>query len=60
MAIYGLYFYIQGCEELTIEVRKNWPPQDIEQFNQEKDQQRYFGQIILMIVAMYVIIMLYI
>jgi hypothetical protein len=53
VTIYGLYFYIQGCQELTPEVRKSWPPQDIEQFTEEKNQQRYFGQIILCLVGIY-------
>ena len=51
--IYGLYYYLQGIQELPIEVKKNWPPQDIETWTEEKNQQRYFGQIILLIVAIY-------
>lgn len=53
VAIYGLWFYIQGCQELTPEVRKSWPPQNIEDFTEEKNQQRYIGQIILCLVGIY-------
>ena len=60
MAIYGLYFYLCGIQELPADVRKSLPPQDIEDYTQERNQQRYFGQIILMIVAMYIIVLLYI
>lgn len=60
MAIYGLYFYICGIQELPPDIRKSLPPQDIEDFTEEKNQQRYFGQIILMIVAMYIMILLHI
>jgi len=60
MAVYGLYFYIQGCQEMTKEVRQSWAPQDIETWQAERDQERYFGQIILMFVAMYVIVLLHI
>lgn len=51
--IYGLYFYIHGCQDLPLDVRKNWPPQDIEDFMEEKNQQRYYGQIILCLVGIY-------
>jgi hypothetical protein len=53
ITVYGLYFYIQGCQELSADVRKNWPPQDIEDYTLEKNQQRYFGQIILCLVGIY-------
>ena len=58
MTVYGLYFYVQGCQELSLEVRKSLPPQDIEDFNEEKNQQRYIGQIILCLVAMYFMFMI--
>ena len=51
--VYGLYFYIQGCQELTIEVRRSWPPQDIEDYNLAKEQERTFGLIILCLVMTY-------
>ena len=53
ITVYGLYFYIQGCQELSADVRKNWAPQDIEDYTLEKNQQRYFGQIILCLVGIY-------
>jgi len=53
ITVYGLYFYIHGCQELSAEVRKSWPPQDIEEFTEEKNQQRYIGQIILCLVGIY-------
>lgn len=58
MAVYGLWFYIQGCQDLSPDIRKSWAPQDIEDFMVERDQERYFGQIILMLVAMYLIILI--
>ena len=58
MAVYGLYFYIHGCQDLPMDVRKNWSPQEIEDYTVEKDQERYFGQIILMLVSMYLIILI--
>lgn len=58
MAVYGLWYYIQGCEELTPEIRKSWAPQDIEDFTEEKNQQRYFGQIILCLVGIYLMFVL--
>lgn len=51
--VYGFYFYIQGKQTLPPEVRKTLPPQDIEDYTIEKNQQKYFGQIILMLVAIY-------
>lgn len=53
VTVYGLYFYIQGKQEIPPEVRKTLPPQDIEDFFTEKNQQRYVGQIILCLVTMY-------
>ena len=53
ITVYGLYFYIHGCQELSADVRKNWPPQDIEDYTLEKNQQRYVGQIILCLVGIY-------
>ena len=58
MAVYGLLYYIQGCQELTPEVRRSWPPQDIEDFTEEKNQQRYIGQIILCLVGIYLMFVL--
>lgn len=56
--VYGLYFYFHGRQELSNEVRKNWPPQDIEQYHLERNQEKYFGQIILCIVTTYFMIIL--
>lgn len=53
VTVYGLYFYINGCQELPADVRKSLPPQDIEDYTQERNQQRYFGQIILCLVGIY-------
>lgn len=56
--VYGLYFYFHGCRNLPDDVRKNWPPQDIEMYTQERNQEKYFGQIILCIVTTYFMIIL--
>lgn len=58
MAIYGLWFFIQGCQDLPADVRKNWAPQEIEDYTIQKDQERYFGQIILCIVSMYLMFLI--
>lgn len=51
--IYGLYFVINGSQEMTKEVRQSWAPQDIETWQEERNQERYFGQIILCLVGIY-------
>ena len=56
--VYGLYFYLHGKKTLPDDVRKNWPPQDIEMYIQERNQEKYFGQIILCIVTTYFMIIL--
>jgi len=53
MSVYGLYFYIDGCKELSQDAKKNLSPKHIEYFTQERNQHRYFGQIILCIVGIY-------
>ena len=55
VAIYGLWFYIQGKQTIEPEVRKTLPPQDIEDFNEEKAFQKHIGQLILLIVSFYLI-----
>ena len=49
--IYGLYFLINGSQTMAKEVRQSWAPQDIEMWQAERDQERYIGQIILVLVA---------
>jgi hypothetical protein len=56
--IYGLYFYFHGKKTLPDDVRKNWPPQDIEDYQLERNQEKYFGQIILCIVTIYFMVIL--
>jgi len=51
--VYGVWFYVLGKQEIPYEVRKTLPPQDIEDFTEEKNQQRYIGQIILCLVTLY-------
>jgi len=47
ITIYGLYFLINGSQEMTKEVRQSWAPQDIELWQAERNQERYVGQILL-------------
>lgn len=58
LLIYGLYFYFHGKKTLPDDVRKNWPPQDIEDYQLERNQEKYFGQIILCIVTIYFMVIL--
>lgn len=58
LAVYGVYFYLQGKQQIAPEVRKTLPPQDIEDYTQEKNQQKYIGQIILCLVAIYMMFIL--
>lgn len=53
ITIYGLYFYIQGKQEMSKEVRQTWNPQDIDDWQTERDHQKYIGQVILCSVAIY-------
>jgi hypothetical protein len=50
--ISGLTSYISSLTELTPEVRKNMPPEDIETIYEELKQRRYWGQL-LMVLAMF-------
>ena len=34
LAVYGVYFYLQGKQQIAPEVRKTLPPQDIEDYTQ--------------------------
>lgn len=52
MFISGLSSWISGQSELTPEVRKNLPPEDIETIYEELKQRRYWGQL-LMVLAMF-------
>lgn len=53
LTLYGLYFLINGSQEMTKEVRQNWAPQDIEMWQEERNQEKYIGQIILVSMALY-------
>ena len=50
--ISGLSSWISGTAEMTPEVRKNLPPEDIESIHEELKQRRYWGQL-LMIISMF-------
>jgi hypothetical protein len=50
--ISGLTSYISSLSELTPEVRKNLPPEDIELIYEELKHRRYWGQL-LMVLAMF-------
>ena len=50
--ISGLSSWISGQSELTAEVRKNLPPEDIETIYEELKHRRYWGQL-LMILSMF-------
>ena len=50
--IAGLSSWISGTAEMTPEVRKNLPPEDIETIYEELKQRRYWGQL-LMVLAMF-------
>ena len=50
--IAGLSSWISGNAEITPEVRKNLPPEDIESIHEELKQRRYWGQL-LMVLAMF-------
>lgn len=53
ITIYGLYFVINGSQEMTKEVRQSWAPQDIEMWQAERNQEKYIGQILLCVVGIY-------
>jgi len=55
---YGLYFLINGGQEMSNEVRQNWAPQDIEMWQEERNKEKYIGQIILVAMAMYLMFVL--
>ena len=48
----GLSSWISGNAEMTPEVRKNLPPEDIETIYEELKQRRHWGQL-LMVLAMF-------
>jgi len=50
--IAGLSSWISGNAEMTPEVRKNLPPEDIETIYEELKQRRHWGQL-LMVLAMF-------
>jgi hypothetical protein len=50
--IAGLSSWISGNAEMTADVRKNLPPEDIESIYEELKQRRYWGQL-LMVLAMF-------
>lgn len=50
--IAGLSSWISGNAEMTPEVRKNLPPEDIETIYEELKHRRYWGQL-LMVLAMF-------
>ncbi len=58
LTLYGLYFLINGSQEMTKEVRQSWPPQDIEIWQEERNQEKYIGQIILVGMAGYLMFVL--
>lgn len=53
VTVYGLMFYYTGTRELSMDVKKSLPPQDIEAYTEESNTQRYVGQIILCLASMY-------
>ena len=53
ITIYGLYFVINGSQEMSKEVRQSWAPQDIEMWQAERNQEKYIGQILLCVVGIY-------
>jgi len=58
LTLYGLYFLINGSQEMSKEVRQNWAPQDIEMWQEERNKEKYIGQIILVAMAMYLMFVL--
>jgi len=58
ITIYGLYFVINGSQEMTKEVRQSWAPQDIETWQAERNQEKYIGQILLCVVGIYLMFVL--
>lgn len=48
----GLNSWISGNAEMTPEVRKNLPPEDIETIYEELKQRRHWGQL-LMVLSMF-------
>ena len=50
--ISGLSSWISGNAEMTPEVRKNLPPEDIESIYEELKHRRYWGQL-LMVLSMF-------
>ena len=55
---YGLYFLINGSQEMSNEVRQSWAPQDIETWQEERNKEKYIGQIILVAMAIYLMFVL--
>jgi hypothetical protein len=53
ITFYGFYFLINGSQTMTKEVRQSWAPQDIEMWQEERNQEKYIGQIILCLVSIY-------
>ena len=48
----GLSSWVSGNTEMTADVRKNLPPEDIEQIYEELKQRRHWGQL-LMVLSMF-------
>jgi len=53
ITFYGFYFLINGSQTMAKEVRQSWAPQDIEMWQEERNQEKYIGQIILCVVGIY-------
>lgn len=47
--IAGLSSWISGLSEMTADVRKNMPPEDIESIYEELKQRRYWGQLLMLL-----------
>ena len=51
LLVIGLSFYIVGAQTIPKEVRTSWAPQDIEMLQEQFNNSKYVGQIIMVICA---------